>query len=64
MANINPAGVFDTTYEEDMSIDRTARDKLWKNLAFVALLLPLLSVSGPLGLGWVSDQYVGLIARI
>ncbi len=65
MANINPAGVFDTTYEEDMSIDRTTRDKLWKNLAFMALLLlPLLSVSGPLGLGWVSDQYVGLIARI
>ncbi len=65
MANIHPAGVFDTTYEEDMSIDRTARDKLWKNLAFLALLLaPLVSVSGPLGLGWVSDQYIGLIARI
>ena len=65
MANIHPAGVFDTTYEEDMSVDRTARDKLWKNLAFVALLLvPLLSVSGPLGLGLISDQYVGLIARI
>ncbi|MCY3781566.1 MAG: branched-chain amino acid ABC transporter permease [Chloroflexi bacterium] len=65
MANIHPAGVFDTTYEEDMSIDRTGRDKLWKNLAFLALLLaPLLSVSGPLGLGWISDQYIGLIARI
>lgn len=65
MARINPAGVFDTTYEEDMSVDRTARDKLWKNLAFLALLLlPLLSVSGPLGLGLISDQYVGLIARI
>ena len=65
MANIHPAGVFDTTYEEDMSVDRTARDKLWKNLAFLALLLlPLVSVSGPLGLGWVSDQYIGLIARI
>ena len=65
MANINPAGVFDTTYEEDMLIDRTARDKLWKNLAFVALLLlPLLSVSGPLGLKLISDQYVSLIARI
>ena len=65
MANINPAGVFDTTYEEDMLIDRTPRDKLWKNLAFLALLLvPLLSVSGPLGLGLISDQYVGLIARI
>ncbi len=65
MANINPAGIFDTTYKEDLSIDRTARDKLWKNLAFLALLvLPLLSVSGPLGLGLVGDQYVGLIARI
>ena len=65
MANINPAGVFDTQYEQDMSIDRTGRDKLWKNLAFVALLLvPLASVSGPLGLGLISDQYVGLIARI
>ena len=65
MANINPAGVFDTSYEEDMAIDRTWRDKLWKNLAFVALLLvPLLSVSGPLELGLIGDQYVGLIARI
>ena len=65
MANINRAGVFDTTYQEDMSVDRTARDKLWKNLAFVALLLvPMLSVSGPLELGLISDQYVGLIARI
>ncbi len=65
MTQINPAGVFDTTYQEDMSIDRTARDKLWKNLAFAVLLLvPMLSVSGPLGLGLISDQYVGLIARI
>lgn len=65
MANIHPAGVFDTTYAEDMSIDRTARDKLWKNLAFLALLLlPMLSTSGPLGLGWVGDQYIGLIARV
>ena len=65
MANINPAGVFDTTYEEDMLIDRTPRDKLWKNLAFIALLLaPLLSVSGPLGLGLIGDQYISLISRI
>ena len=65
MANINPAGVFDTTYEADMAIDRTKRDKLWKNIAFAALLLvPLFSVSGPLSIGLISDQYVGLIARI
>jgi len=65
MAHIKPAGVFDTSYDEDMAIDRTWRDKLWKNLAFAALLLlPLLSVSGPLGLGLISDQYISLIARI
>ena len=65
MANINPAGVFDTTYQEDLSIDRTWRDKLWKNAAFVLLLLvPLVSTSGPLELGWVSDQYVSLIGRV
>lgn len=65
MANINPAGLFDTTYEEDLSIDRTRRDKLLKNTAFVLLLLvPLASASGPLELGWISDQYVSLISRI
>jgi len=65
MANINPAGVFDTKYEQDMSIDRTGRDKLWKNLAFLLLLLvPLLTVSGPLGIDLISDQYVGVILRI
>lgn len=65
MANINPAGVFDTRYEQDMAIDRTPRDKMWKNLAFLVLLLaPMLSVSGPLGIGLIGDQYVGLIARI
>lgn len=65
MTNINPAGVFDTRYEQDMAIDRTPRDKMWKNLAFFALLLlPLLSVSGPLGIGLIGDQYIGLIARI
>lgn len=65
MANIKPAGVFDTTYADDMAIDRTRRDKFWKNLAFCALLLvPLLSASGPLGLGLLGDQYIGLIARI
>ena len=48
-----------------MLVDRTWRDKLWKNLAFLALLLvPLLSVSGPLGLKLISDQYVGMIARV
>ncbi len=65
MANLNPAGVFDTSYAQDLRIDRTPRDKLWKNLAFIALLLlPLLSHSSPLGLAWISDQYVSLVARV
>lgn len=65
MANINRAGVFDTNYAQDLAIDRTPRDKLWKNLAFLALLLaPLFSVSGPLGIGLIGDQYIGLIARV
>ncbi len=65
MANLNPAGVFDTSYAEDLRIDRSPRDKLWKNLAFLALLLlPMLSQSSPLGLTWISDQYVSLVARI
>ena len=65
MANINRAGVFDTSYAQDLAIDRTPRDKLWKNLAFLALLLaPLFSVSGPLGIGLIGDQYIGLIARV
>ena len=65
MANLHPAGVFDTSYAEDLRIDRTPRDKLWKNLAFAALLLlPMLSQSSPLGLTWISDQYVSLVSRI
>jgi ABC-type branched-subunit amino acid transport system permease subunit len=65
MANINPAGIFDTKYEQDMSIDRTTRDKMWKNLAFLGLLLvPLLTASGPFGIDLISNQYVGMIARI
>lgn len=65
MANINPAGIFDTQYKEDMSIDRTPRDKMWKNLIFfVLLLIPLFATSGPLGIGLISDQYVGLIIRV
>ena len=65
MANLHPAGVFDTSYAQDLRIDRTPRDKLWKNLAFLALLLlPMLSQSSPLGLAWISDQYVSLVARI
>ena len=65
MANLNRSGVFDTSYAQDLRIDRTPRDRLWKNLAFVALLLlPMLSQSSPIGLAWISDQYVSLVARV
>ena len=65
MANLNRSGVFDTSYAQDLRIDRTPRDRLWKNLAFLALLLlPMLSQSSPIGLAWISDQYVSLVARV
>ncbi|MCY3574046.1 MAG: branched-chain amino acid ABC transporter permease [Chloroflexi bacterium] len=65
MANLKPAGVFDTSYAQDLRIDRSRRDRLWKNLAFVALLLlPMLSQSSPLGWAWLGDQYVSLVARV
>lgn len=65
MANINPAGIFDTEYKQDIAIDRTPRDKLWKNVAFVVLLvIPLLTASGPFSIDFISDQYVSVIARI
>lgn len=65
MANIHPAGVFDTEYKQDMAIDRTRRDKMWKNLAFILLLIvPILTPSSPFGLNLISDQYVSIFIRI
>lgn len=64
-ANIRPAGVFDTTYEQDISLNRTRSDRWWSNGAFIALLLvPLLTIEGPLGLNIIPSFWIGLIVRI
>jgi len=65
MAHINPAGTFNRSYAEELRIDRTRRDRWLKFALFMALLLlPFLSPSGPLGMDWISDQVVGLVARM
>ncbi len=64
-ANIRPAGVFDTQYEQDISLNRTRSDKWWTYGVFAALLLiPLLTVDGPLGLSIIPSFWIGLIVRI
>jgi branched-chain amino acid transport system permease protein len=64
-ANIRPSGVFDTSYEQDISINRTRGDKWLSNGLFIVLLLiPLLTVEGPLGVSLVPQLWIGLIIRI
>src|SRR3990172_6210709 len=55
MANIRPAGTFNTRYEDDIALDRTRLDKILRYGSFVALLvLPFLSKNGPLGIDIVA----------
>lgn len=64
-ANIRPSGVFDTTYAEDISLNRTRGDRLISYVLFGALLLvPLLTIQGPLGLNIIPQAWVGTIIRI
>jgi branched-chain amino acid transport system permease protein len=64
-ANIRPAGVFDTTYAQDISLNRTRVDRLISNGLFVLLLiLPLLTLEGPLGLNVIPQAWIGTIIRI
>lgn len=64
-ANIRPSGVFDTTYVQDMTINRTRFDLIlsWGFL-FVVLLIPLLTREGPFGVDIVPLGAVGTIERI
>lgn len=64
-ANIRPSGVFDTSYAQDIALNRTRSDKLWSYGAFaLLLLLPLLTSEGPLGLSLIPQLWVGTIIRI
>lgn len=64
-ANIRPSGVFDTTYAQDISLNRTRFDKVLANGLFILLLLvPLLTNQGPLGLDIIPQAWIGTIIRI
>lgn len=64
-ANIRPSGVFDVSYAQDISLNRTRTDKIISNGLFVLLLLvPLLTVEGPFGLNLVPQTWIGLMIRI
>lgn len=64
-ANIRPAGVFDTTYEQDIMLRRTRADRILSYGAFIFLMvLPFLTSAGPLGLTVIPEIWVGTINRI
>lgn len=64
-ADIRPAGVLDTNYAQDISLNRTRGDKLisW-GLFGLLLLVPLLTNEGPLGINFIPQAWIGLITRI
>ena len=64
-ANIRPSGVFDTSYAQDISLNRTLFDKLLSNgLFLILLILPLLTVDGPFGISLLPQAWIGTIIRI
>jgi branched-chain amino acid transport system permease protein len=64
-ANIRPSGVFDTTYAQDIALNRTRVDRLISNgLILLLLLIPLLTIQGPLALDIIPQAWVGTINRI
>lgn len=64
-ANIRPSGVFNTTYAQDMMLDRTWSNRLsaWIFVG-ILLLLPMLSSDGLLGLNIVPSLWVSTIAKV
>ncbi|MCU0511342.1 MAG: branched-chain amino acid ABC transporter permease [Anaerolineae bacterium] len=71
-ASIRPSGVFDTQYTQDIALNRTRGEKRQMWLAFgLLLLVPLLTIEGPIGawlnsiqIGALPTLWVGLISRI
>ena len=64
-ANIRPSGVFDTTYQQDIALNRTPFDRALSNGLFLLLLgVPLLTAAGPLGLSIIPTSWIGIIMRI
>lgn len=53
-ANIRPSGVFDTSYAEDISLNRTRFDRILANGLFIILLaMPLFAAIGIIPIGWI-----------
>jgi branched-chain amino acid transport system permease protein len=64
-ANIRPSGVFDTHYSQDIALNRTRADKILSYGAFgVLLLIPFLTLAGPLQLNLIQQSWIGIINRI
>ncbi len=64
-ADIRPSGVFDTSYAQDIALNRTRTDSFIKHgLIVLLLLVPLLTVNGPLGLNFIPELWIGVINRI
>ncbi|MDX2078968.1 MAG: branched-chain amino acid ABC transporter permease [bacterium] len=64
-ANIRPSGVFNTTYAQDMMLDRTWSNRLsaW-GFVLLLLVLPMLSTDGLLGLDIIPPLWISVIAKI
>lgn len=63
--NIRPAGTFDTSYREDMSLERTGGNRLRAYGLFLALLLlPMLTREGPLGLNLIPPYLISTVNTI
>ncbi|MFW5709365.1 MAG: branched-chain amino acid ABC transporter permease [Chloroflexota bacterium] len=59
-ANIRPSGVFDTSYAQDISINRTLRDRLSSYILLgIVLLLPVLADAA-----LVPNEWIGIIMKI
>ncbi|MCA9908522.1 MAG: branched-chain amino acid ABC transporter permease, partial [Anaerolineae bacterium] len=64
-ANIRPSGIFDTTHSQDISINRTRFDKWLSNGLFLLLLIvPLLTIEGPLAANILPQSWIGVLNRI
>ncbi len=64
-ANIRPSGVFDTTYRQDLTINRTRTDQVLSALFLLVILaLPLLTREGLFGSDIVPLRFIGTVRRI
>ena len=64
-ASIRPSGVFDTTYEQDLAINRTRSDQILSALFTLAILaIPLLTREGVFGVDIIPLRAVGTVQRI